>query len=140
MTPGLSTSVTFDSIPGKIYDGTVTEIGISATSTAFPVSVRLNDSDNLRTGLAAQVRFNLPVDEVKFVVPVSAVAEDEEGRYVYIVILDDTGHSGVVKRAAVEVGNIVSSGIEIESGISLGDKVVTAGITVIRDGLEVLVN
>ena len=140
VTPGLSTSITFDSIPGKIYEGKVTEIGVSATSTTFPVSVRLTESDSLRTGLAAQVRFNLPVDEVKFVVPVSAVAEDDEGRYVYIVILDDSGHSGVIKRAAVEVGNIVSNGIEIASGINLGDRVVTAGVTVIRDGLEVLVN
>jgi len=140
VTPGVPTSVTFDSIPGKTYEGKVTEIGVSATSTTFPVSVRLTASDGLRTGLAAQVRFNLPVDEVKFVVPVSAVAEDGAGRYVYIVILDDTGHSGKIKRATVEVGNIVSSGIEIDSGINVGDKVVTAGVSVIRDGLEVLVN
>jgi multidrug efflux pump subunit AcrA (membrane-fusion protein) len=39
----------------------------------------------------------------------------------------------------VEVGEILSDGMEIRSGVSPGDLVVTAGVSRIYDGLEVRV-
>ena len=137
---GMSAQIRFDSVPDTIYDGRITEVGVAATGTTFPVSIRLIDPDGLRTGQTAEVRFQIPTENQAIVVPASAVAEDQDGRFVYLVTEGDGEHSGIIKRQEVSVGELVQGGIEIESGLTPGDRVVTAGVSVIRDGLEVLVN
>ena len=137
---GTPASIEFDSVPGQIYPGEVTDIGNSATGTTFPVSVRLADSTGLRAGLTAQVGFSFESDTNFTVVPVTAVSEDQDGRFIYILIIDSDGSKGLIKRQQVQVGSIVSNGIEIVEGVLPGDKVVTAGVSVIRDGLAVKVN
>jgi multidrug efflux pump subunit AcrA (membrane-fusion protein) len=77
-------------------------------------------------------------DGLKYALPISAVGEDRKGRFVYM--LEKTGDSlGTVHRAPVEVGEILSHGIEIVVGVKPGDLVVTAGVSRIYDGLQVRV-
>ena len=69
-------------------------------------------------------------------VPTVAVAEDRSGRFVFTVKpLDDT--FGTIQRKDVEIGEITSGGLEILSGLSDGDVVVTAGISRIKPGQKV---
>ncbi len=138
---GVAAEVEFDAIPGVVYSGRVSEVGISAIGTTFPVTVSLLDISDLRVGLSAQVsfRFNNQISET-IIVPSSAVGEDQDGRYVYVVIPSDVSKQGKIERRNVTVGNIVSSGIEILTGIEEGDRVVTAGVSVIRDGLLVQID
>ena len=135
---GLDATVEFDSVPDTPYPGKVTEVGVAATGTTFPVSVRLANPEGLRAGLAAQVIFQFAGEGVAILVPVSAVAEDQAGRFVYLVLPGEADGTGIVRRQPVEVGDIVSEGMEITAGLSAGDKVVTAGVSVIREGLKVL--
>ena len=140
---GAEAKAGFDSLGGKVLRGTVTEVGVSSVggATTFPVTVRLTEGqDQVRAGMAADVTFvfasegNAP----KYVLPVSAVGEDREGRFVYK--LEKTGDGlGVVHRSPVEVGALESTGITISSGVEPGDLVVTAGVSRIYDGLEVRV-
>jgi multidrug efflux pump subunit AcrA (membrane-fusion protein) len=74
----------------------------------------------------------------RYSLPISAVGEDREGRFVFI--LEKTGDAlGTVHRTPVEVGDILSDGIEILDGVKPGDLVVTAGVSRIYDGLQVRV-
>ena len=138
--PGTPATIEFDSVPGQRFQGQVTDIGAAATGTTFPVSIRLSDSTGLRAGLAAQVGLSFAPDERRLVVPVTAVSEDQNGRFLYLLTPGSDQEIGIIQRQSVEVGNIVTSGIEIISGVAPGDKVVTAGVSVIRDGLEVKSN
>ena len=138
--PGMAAIVEFDSVPDTRFDGEVTEIGVAATGTTFPVSVRLLASTGLRAGLAAQVGFRFSSGAVYPSVPTTSVAEDQNGRYIYLLMPGASPELAVTKRQPVEVGNMVADGIEIVRGVNPGDKVVTAGVSVIRDGLVVKAN
>ncbi|MBW2629927.1 MAG: hypothetical protein JRE45_20270, partial [Deltaproteobacteria bacterium] len=74
----------------------------------------------------------------KYALPVSAVGEDREGRFVFMLEKTDDG-LGIVHRTPVEVGEILSDGIEILEGVKPGELVVTAGVSRIYDGLQVRV-
>jgi RND family efflux transporter MFP subunit len=138
---GSPVSVTFDAVPGRTFDARITEVGVTATrlGTTFPVRVRLTEADPaVRAGMAAEVAFRFAATAGRdlFVVPPVAVGEDRSGRFVFVVEPSDSG-LGVVHRRAVTVGELTGDGLEILSGLSDGDRVVTAGVTRIQDGLRV---
>jgi multidrug efflux pump subunit AcrA (membrane-fusion protein) len=121
----------------------VTEVGVASVSgaTTFPVTVRLTEGENLvRAGMAADVTFVFASEDdgPKYALPIGAVGEDRKGRFVYKLEKTSDG-LGVVHRSPVEVGEILSDGMEIRSGVGPGDLVVTAGVSRIYDGLEVRV-
>ncbi len=138
---GSTVSVTFDALPDQTFPGIVTEVGVAATETGatYPVTVRLADSlEGVRSGMAAEVafRFIAPGGSDVIVVPPVAVGEDQRGRFVFIVEPADSGH-GIARRRAVTVGELTTDGLEILEGLEDGDRVVTAGIGQIVDGLRV---
>ena len=140
---GAEAKARFNSLQGNVFAGTVTEVGVASVggATTFPVTVRLTEGqDQVRAGMSADVTFVFASEKegLKYALPISAVGEDRKGRFVYM--LEKTGDSlGTVHRAPVEVGEILSDGIEIVVGVKPGDLVVTAGVSRIYDGLQVRV-
>jgi len=135
---GQSARVRFDALPGRELEATVTEVGVttSTTGTAFPVKARLDEKDEaLRPGMAAEVEFRLdaPGEGGRFRVPAHAVNEDREGRFVLVVEPSDEGR-GVVRRRGVVVGALTPDGLEVLEGLKDGDLLVTAGISQLEDG------
>ncbi len=137
MVPGLAGEIVFDALPNRVYSGTVSEVGVAATGAAFPVVLRLDGADGVRPGLAARVNFAFRREEVAAVLPTVSVGEDEKGRFVYTVVDGDKVGVGLIRRRPVEVGALTSQGLEVVSGLSSGDRVVTAGVSVVRDGMKV---
>ncbi|MDH3292183.1 MAG: efflux RND transporter periplasmic adaptor subunit [Gemmatimonadota bacterium] len=138
---GSEVTVTFDALPDETFSGIVTEVGVAATETgaAFPVTVHLGESqEGVRSGMAAEVafRFTAPGGSDVIVVPPVAVGEDQNGRFVFVVEPAEEGY-GVARRRSVAVGELTTDGIEILEGLQDGDRVVTAGIGQIADGLRV---
>ncbi len=135
-------TITFSIFPGKIFPAKVTEVGVATIGggTTFPVTVTLNKQQpGLRPGLDAEVTFHFTENprNITTIIPAFAVTEDENGRFVYLVEPDNTNATGTIKRQSVTVGELRDTGLEIIDGLTIGDKVVTAGVTVIRDGLQV---
>jgi len=78
---GAEAKARFNSLGGKTFKGTVTEVGVSSVggATTFPVTVRLTEGqDQVRAGMAADVTFVFAYEGngPKFALPVSAVGED----------------------------------------------------------------
>lgn len=139
--------VSFPAIPDKTYDGLVKEVGVSAVSggTTFPVDVLItteNKSD-LKSGLSADVSFTLDSQtQGKAAVPILpsfAVSEDQNGRFVFALQPIEQNRA-VVKRTPVTIGEVQQEGIEILEGVQAGMQVVVAGVSVLRDGMEVKVS
>jgi len=135
---GQDVVVRFDALPGRTFGGTVTEVGVttSTTGTAFPVKARLAEQDPMvRHGMAAEVefRFDAPGEGAHFRVPPHAVSEDRQGRFV-LVVEQSGDERGVIRRRAVEVGSLTPAGLEILEGLEEGDRLVTAGISQLEDG------
>jgi multidrug efflux pump subunit AcrA (membrane-fusion protein) len=62
--------------------------------------------------------------------------EDNQGRYVFVTTPQDERYA-TIERKAVEIGDVSSFGIEVLSGLSTGDEVVTAGMSQITPGMHV---
>ena len=142
-----STPVTirFNAIPEQSFVGDITEIAVASTSgAAFPVVISIEGSHpSLRSGLAADVTFQFDSSAVAgegVVIPVCAVIHDPGGTFVYVAAGDGIEGEAVIERRTVSVGELSQFGIEIESGLTLGDRVVIAGVSVIRAGQRVLVS
>ncbi len=138
---GEPATVVFDALPDRRFDAVTTEVGVSATGaeTTFPVTVALAEPrPEIRPGMAAEVRFAVEQGdaEKRIMVPTVAVGEDRDGRFVYTVTPSEDG-TGVVHRRPVTVGEITPEGLAIESGLSDGDLLVTAGISRLDEGRRV---
>ncbi|MEM7282123.1 MAG: efflux RND transporter periplasmic adaptor subunit [Pseudomonadota bacterium] len=142
ITPSLNVGIRFDSIANTTFPGTIREIGIAASSGAptFPVIVSV-DSNNqdLRAGLSADVTFAFPSTQQgdAHIIPLSAITNDGEQTFVFVAVAGGDDQATLSKRS-ITVGELTDSGIEVLQGLEDGDRVVTAGVSVVRDGQTVL--
>ncbi len=135
------TETRFSALKGSIFNGKVTEIGISSSSSiTFPVTITLSgDTTHIRSGMAAQVTFKITNKEGqsnKIFLPASAVLEDASGTFVFLAEPTENDLA-TVKRQAITTGALTQNGLIIESGIEPEQRVITAGLSLIYDGLVV---
>ncbi len=138
---GLEVEVTVEAVSDQAHKAVVTEVGVAAGGggTAFPVTAVLTgECAELRSGMAADVVFIFAPesDRAVLAVPGLSVGEDRTGRFVYVLEKAD-GDTWISRRRTVEIGEVFSDGIEIVSGIAVGDLVVTAGVRRVIDGQRV---
>ncbi len=136
-------SVRFGSIPEREFIGVISEVAVAsaAGSAAFPVVIKITGSHPmLRSGLAADVTFQFysAAAQGGVVLPVTAVINDPNGTFVFVAEPAANTEEAVVRRRAVTLGELSQYGIEVTAGLDVGDRVITAGITVIREGQRVL--
>ena len=137
-------TISFGSLPDEVFKGEVSEVAVaSASGTAgFPVVIRILDaSPGLRSGLAADVTFHFDAGDTAgiFILPVSAVINGTDGTFVFIAEPSNDDQA-IVQRRPVVLGELTQMGIEVVDGVNIGDRVITAGISVIRDGQRVLLS
>ena len=137
-------SIRFGSIPDQVFSGVISEVAVAsaAGSAAFPVVIKINGShSSLRSGLAADVTLQFDLSTAQgsgVVIPVAAVISDPGGTFVFIAEPAEIDDQAVVRRRAVTLGELSQSGIEVVEGLHVGDRVITAGVSIIRDGQRVM--
>ncbi|MBN2656353.1 MAG: efflux RND transporter periplasmic adaptor subunit [Spirochaetales bacterium] len=141
---GMKASISVDAaglidVPGEIIE---VSSGSAQQGSLFPVEIEIIgvSSSQLRSGMAASVDIELATgNESRFIVPPHAVLEDEKGRHVFVVNHngDSTPATGTVERRAVEISELTDSGLSIVSGLQSGDRVITAGMSLLSDGMIV---
>lgn len=135
--------VHFVALPDRVYEGRVTEVGVSSGdfATTFPVTVNVASATrDIRSGMAAEVSFQFAgkSGQDRFLVRSAAVNEDSQGRFVYVAVPDtDASGFATVERRPVTVGELTAEGIEIFQGLTDGDRVITAGVSKIQPGQKV---
>ena len=95
----------------------------------------------LKRRLTFCTAIEFPVDhsiEKTVVVPSSAVGEDGTSRFVFLI--NDAADIATVKKHPITVGKLTPEGFEIKSGLTVGQKVATAGLQTLLDGQEVKLN
>lgn len=133
--------VEFDALPGRRFPAEITEVGVaSSSSSAFEVTAKLLESSpEIRSGMAAEVYFEFQdaAPGGVHIAPV-AVGEDARGRFVFVLEGNGDGE-GVVRRRDVVVGELSQQGLGILQGLEPGERVVTAGVRRLSDGMAVRV-
>lgn len=139
----MEVKVTFTAIEGQNFNAIVTEVApaLDRNTSTYPITVKVTDSNKqIKSGMAANVTFNFIDSEATssnyLIVPVVAVGEDGKGNFVFIIESSDD-KTGLVKKQPITKGELTSSGFEIKSGLSVGDKVATAGLQTLLDGQKV---
>ena len=124
--PGQPVEFTLSAYPDDVFTGTVSKIAGSARSqysgavleTVVDVLISPDSTDpRLRSGLTADVRFQLSDPRKICVPPYNAIGQDEEGEYVYL--LED----GAAVKHKIFTGAEFSDGTEVIKGATINDKV-----------------
>ena len=124
----------------KVFHGKVTAVSpaADAKSHIFQVEVTLpNPSRILKVGMIAKVDFATLASSKanRITVPLSAVVRWPKSNNDYAVYVVEKEHGKLVSRVRkVALGETFGNNIEIASGVFRGEKVVTNGATLVRDG------
>ncbi|MDM3869869.1 efflux RND transporter periplasmic adaptor subunit [Porticoccus sp. W117] len=140
---GATVSVAFDAVPGEQFAGRVSEVGgvVDGAASVFPVIVKvLQPSSTVRAGLAAEVTFEFADsgDQSTYLLPLSAIVKGADATFVFVAEPGSDGKQAQVNRKVVELGELTEAGVQVLGGLTRGDQVITAGVSVIRDGQQVL--
>jgi RND family efflux transporter MFP subunit len=134
-------SITSDSIPAP-FEGYITGISPEADpkSRVYSVEVRVpNTGNRLKAGMIASLALgadSLPANTLA--VPLSAVIRDPQRPEGFAVLIaNDNGEEAAVEARAVELGNEYGNMIQVTGGLKAGDRVVTAGATLVKNGERV---
>jgi len=118
--------------PAKPFHGRIREIAGGADPVTRTYAVRVSAVDppaQAQLGMTANVVFNASADSGIVLLPLSALAGNDEKPAVWVI---DPATSRV-KLRAVSVGQYREDGVTITSGLNAGEVVVTAGVHKLRD-------
>lgn len=91
-----------------------------------------NPDKTQRPGQFVTAKVTLADNHKVVLIPAKAVAQDEGGRYVYVVDKDDK-----VERRSVKIGPEYKESYVVEEGIQPGEKLVAVGLQKVQAGAEV---
>ena len=137
---GMKAKVSFASIT-ETYNAEVTEASpaLDLSSSTYPIRVTiLEPSDKIKSGMAANVSFNLNKTDVGvsyLFTPVTSIGEDNKGNFVFL--LEEKNNKIIVRKQNVKIGKLRPEGFEVISGLKEGQKVATAGLQTLLNGQEV---
>ncbi|MDB5234070.1 MAG: transporter [Hymenobacter sp.] len=113
--------------------------GINATSRTFTVELRLKNAKaaDLRPNMVATVRIQNYAAASATVIPVDIVQHDEQNSYVYVV--GQEGGKAVAKKRIIKTGNTYNGKVEVTSGLTGADQIISAGYQNLNEGQKVAV-
>jgi len=136
---GQQMSFTTDAVPGRTFTGTVAHINPSAedASRAIPVMVEVrNDDDALKGGLFVKGRIVTGARLQVLAVPRAALLTwDLESARADVFVID----GDVARRRSLTTGVAFGDAVEVVSGLTSGEIVITRGGFNVRDGDRVVV-
>lgn len=132
---GAEVALSVDALAGAIYPGRIRRIFPAADSVTrlVPVEVAVTGSatSQLRPGYTVRATLKLDSKADALVVPTRAVLGATGARTVYVV------RNGLAERRPVRVGADVDGQLEVFSGLNMGDTVIVAGNSLVREGGKV---
>ena len=123
---------------GVLYSGTIVEVGTIASeqSGLFPVKARIDgDISGLLSGISVKVIASAKKVQDVLLVPVGSISHENGRQYVYVVSPENTA-----VRTEVETGVTDDKLIEVVSGLSASDRIVTTWSPDLTDGAKLAVS
>ena len=141
---GMSVRVTTDTYPGRVFDGTLTAINPELDQTTRSVGLQAtfaNADQLLRPGMFARAEVLLAEEQPLLVIPATSVLSAPYGDSVYVIECKPGKDSGksqlVVRQQFVRTGRARGDYVSVESGLKVGERIVSAGIFKLRNGMSV---
>jgi membrane fusion protein (multidrug efflux system) len=139
---GMVVRVTTDTYPGRQFDGTLTAINpnLDQATRSVPLRATFENAEKLlRPGMFARVQVLLPVEQNVVTIPATSILSAPYGDSVYIVE-QGTNQNLVVRQQFIRTGQMRGDFIAVQTGLKAGQKIVSAGLFKLRNGMSVVEN
>jgi RND family efflux transporter MFP subunit len=136
--PGVPAELRVQELPGQVFRATVSRITGAidpGSRSMLAIVVIPNPTGVLKPGMYSQVRFASARSLPALLIPGDALVSGAKGTQVAVV-----DHSDVVHFRDVKVGTDLGSEVEVVSGLSAGDRVVTNPSDAVHEGTAVEVH
>ncbi|MGD0206770.1 MAG: efflux RND transporter periplasmic adaptor subunit [Verrucomicrobiota bacterium] len=140
---GLAVRVSSDTYPDQHFDGTLTAINPDLDSTTRSVRLQAtfeNAEKQLHPGMFVRVEVIFPEEQTVLAVPATAILSAPYGDSVYVIESNRTNSTLVARQQFVRTGRSRGDFISVETGLKAGDRVISAGIFKLRNGMPVQEN
>ena len=141
ITVGQIARITVEAAPEKEFTGTVKMISpvVDPESGTVKVTVEIPRTDKtlLRPGMFSSVYIITETRQNTLVIPKKALVLEGEGNQVFTFETDPESGRGQAQRKRIEIGFTDSDRLEILSGLSQGEQVITVGQEGLRPGSPV---
>ena len=139
---GEPVAVSVDAFPNRTFQAQISRIASAADPTTrnFEVEVAIPNRDHLlKAGMIGSLQLASAGDvkqEASVLIPLSSIVQSPDGKYgVFVVSPSGTGE--VARLRTVEVGGVNGSDITVTSGLATGDRIITDGANLLKDGQRV---
>ena len=134
---GQKAEIGFEPFEGEIFTGSVIEISpvLDKSSRTMEIKISLDNEDGrIKSGMFGSVRLITEKKENILTIPSESLIAGNEGSFVYVVTSDNTA-----ALTYVETGLALDGRVEVTSGLTAGDQVVSRGQSMLKDGSSVKV-
>lgn len=133
----VTNQVMFDALPGEVFDAEIVEFSVQADSATLTyrgrVSLEQPQGATILPGMVGRVIASAPGQPSQTRIPLSAVLADPAGATtVWIVEEDNT-----VSQRKVELGEASGDEVIVFSGLTEGDRIISAGVSQLLDGMAI---
>jgi membrane fusion protein (multidrug efflux system) len=144
---GMRVRVTTDTYPDRQFEGTLTAINPDLDQSTRSVGLQAtfaNPDQLLRPGMFARVEVLLPEEQPVLVIPATSVLSAPYGDSVYVIESKpgkDNGNAHlVVRQQFIRTDHARGDFVSVGSGLKVGERIVSAGIFKLRNGMAVTEN
>ena len=118
----------------KTYNSSISLSGktINTSNRSFSAEAKLPYDGVIRPNQNAQVRIEDYAANNAIVIPVNTVNTDETGKYVFVSVQE--GNKLVARKKTIVIGESYNQLIEVKSGITANEKLITDGYQGVYDG------
>jgi RND family efflux transporter MFP subunit len=119
------------------YASVISVVGasIDAKTRSFLTEARLPSDPLLKPNQTALMKILDYEAKATIAIPVNTVQSDENGKFVFV--MEKAGDKTIARKKAVNVGEVYDGKIEIKSGLSGGDLLITEGYQSVYDGQSI---
>lgn len=133
--PGQEATIVVEALPEQTFDARIRRISpeVTAESGTVKVTLEVPASGLLKPGMFATVRLITERHPQTLVIPKKALLLETEEDDVFAIV------DGKVRQVPVELGLIEGDRVEVLSGVTEGDMLITVGHDGLKEGIEVRV-
>lgn len=142
---GLRVRLSTDAYPGRSFAGTLTAINpdLDQVTRSVRLQATFDNLDHLlRPGMFARMEVLLPEEQTVLVIPATSVLSAPFGDSVYVIESKPAKEGGkaalTVRQQFIRSGSARGDFLSVESGLKLDDRIVSAGIFKLRNGMSVV--
>jgi multidrug efflux system membrane fusion protein len=139
---GQPVEVSVDALPNRTFHARISRMASAADSTTrnFEVEVAIPNRDHvLKVGMIGSLQLTTAGDvkhEASLLIPLSSIVQSPDGKY-GVFLVSPSGMGEIARLRTVEIGAVNGSDITVTSGLATGDRIVTEGANLLKDGERV---